>query len=75
MVLHLSGKFTSMDVDLFWSEWVLMLEYDSDWTKLVLLSSTLGGSHGVPSVHYKGRVGDYYIMVCVVKLCFFPFNV
>ncbi|KAG5569080.1 hypothetical protein H5410_058846 [Solanum commersonii] len=25
--------------------------------------NTLGGSHGVPSVHYKGRVGDYYIMV------------
>ncbi|KAL3321360.1 hypothetical protein AABB24_039136 [Solanum stoloniferum] len=25
--------------------------------------NTLGGSHGVPSVHYKGRVGDYYVMV------------
>ncbi|KAK1307797.1 Casein kinase I isoform delta-like [Acorus calamus] len=25
--------------------------------------STLGGSHGVPKVHYKGRQGDYYIMV------------
>ncbi|KEH36077.1 casein kinase I-like protein [Medicago truncatula] len=25
--------------------------------------STLGGSHGVPRVHYKGRQGDYYIMV------------
>ncbi|KAL8101641.1 casein kinase 1-like protein HD16 [Apium graveolens] len=24
---------------------------------------TLGGSHGVPRVHYKGRQGDYYIMV------------
>ncbi|XP_011013374.1 PREDICTED: uncharacterized protein LOC105117411 isoform X4 [Populus euphratica] len=25
---------------------------------------TLGGSHGVPLVHYKGRQGDYYVMVC-----------
>ncbi|XP_019456647.1 PREDICTED: casein kinase 1-like protein HD16 [Lupinus angustifolius] len=25
--------------------------------------NTLGGSHGVPQVHYKGRQGDYYIMV------------
>lgn len=27
--------------------------------------STLGGSHGIPRVHYKGRQGDYYVMVCV----------
>ncbi|XP_043693611.1 casein kinase 1-like protein HD16 isoform X1 [Telopea speciosissima] len=25
--------------------------------------SNLGGSHGVPKVHYKGRQGDYYVMV------------
>ncbi|GAB2269372.1 Casein kinase 1-like protein hd16 [Dionaea muscipula] len=25
--------------------------------------NALGGSHGVPRVHYKGRFGDYYIMV------------
>ncbi|XP_057735158.1 casein kinase 1-like protein HD16 [Arachis stenosperma] len=25
--------------------------------------NTLGGSHGVPQVHYKGRQGDYYVMV------------
>uniref|UniRef100_A0A2N9FQ40 non-specific serine/threonine protein kinase n=1 Tax=Fagus sylvatica TaxID=28930 RepID=A0A2N9FQ40_FAGSY len=25
--------------------------------------NTLGGSHGVPRVHYKGRQGDYYVMV------------
>ncbi|GLT71342.1 hypothetical protein SLA2020_433710 [Shorea laevis] len=25
--------------------------------------TALGGSHGVPKVHYKGRQGDYYIMV------------
>ena len=28
-----------------------------------LLPSSLGGIHGVPKVHYKGRQGDYYIMV------------
>ena len=28
-----------------------------------LVSSTLGGSHGVPRVHFKGRQGDYYVMV------------
>ncbi|KAK9699826.1 hypothetical protein RND81_08G197900 [Saponaria officinalis] len=25
--------------------------------------NSLGGSHGVPRVHYKGRQGDFYIMV------------
>ncbi|WJX21750.1 Casein kinase 1-like protein hd16 [Trifolium repens] len=25
--------------------------------------NTLGGSHGIPKVHYKGRQGDYYVMV------------
>ncbi|CAK9153505.1 unnamed protein product [Ilex paraguariensis] len=25
--------------------------------------NTLGGSHGVPRVHFKGRQGEYYIMV------------
>ncbi|KAL5697569.1 Casein kinase 1-like protein hd16 [Ranunculus cassubicifolius] len=25
--------------------------------------NTLGGSHGVPRVHYKGRQGEFYIMV------------
>jgi hypothetical protein len=25
--------------------------------------SSLGGVHGIPKVHYKGRQGDYYVMV------------
>jgi hypothetical protein len=25
--------------------------------------STLSGNHGVPRVHYKGKQGDFYIMV------------
>ncbi|KAG5566191.1 hypothetical protein RHGRI_001956 [Rhododendron griersonianum] len=25
--------------------------------------NTLGGSHGVPRVHYKGKQGDYFVMV------------
>ena len=28
-----------------------------------LCSSSLGGIHGIPRVHYKGRQGDYYVMV------------
>lgn len=32
---------------------------------LCCLHSALGGSHGVPRVHFKGRQGDYYVMVCV----------
>jgi len=30
---------------------------------MVPLSRSLGGVHGIPKVHYKGRQGDYYIMV------------
>lgn len=26
-------------------------------------SSSLNGVHGIPKVHYKGRQGDFYIMV------------
>lgn len=29
----------------------------------LLLCRSLGGVHGIPKVHYKGRQGDYYIMV------------
>ncbi|KAG8375614.1 hypothetical protein BUALT_Bualt10G0118700 [Buddleja alternifolia] len=29
----------------------------------MVFSSTLGGSHGVPRVHFKGRQSEYYIMV------------
>jgi predicted Ser/Thr protein kinase len=25
--------------------------------------TALGGTHGVPKVHYKGRQGDYYVMI------------
>ncbi len=30
---------------------------------------TLGGIHGIPRVHYKGRQGDYYIMVRCSSAC------
>lgn len=29
----------------------------------ICLCRSLGGVHGIPKVHYKGRQGDYYIMV------------
>jgi hypothetical protein len=35
-----------------------------------LFGSTLGGSHGVPRAHFKGRQGDYYVMVRFY--CFLP---
>jgi len=32
------------------------------------LRRAAGGVHGIPKVHYKGRQGDYYIMVrCTVN--------
>ena len=30
---------------------------------LCVFPRSLGGVHGIPKVHYKGRQGDYYIMV------------
>lgn len=39
-----------------------------DFVYIFCVYSALGGSHGVPRVHYKGRQGEYYVMVCV--LCF-----
>ena len=44
---------------------VITLSYTS--CHYLVLPSVLGGSHGVPRVHYKGRQGDYYIMVCVLQ--------
>ena len=34
-----------------------------------VLRSTLGNTVGVPKVHYKGRQGDYYIMVRPREWC------
>ena len=28
--------------------------------------SNLNGCYGVPAVHYKGRQGDFYILVCIL---------
>ena len=39
----------------------------------LLVFSALGGSHGVPRVHYKGRQGDYYVMVGLGSFNFFTF--
>ena len=37
--------------------------------------STLSGNHGVPRVHYKGKQGDFYIMVMGHVLDFFVYIV
>lgn len=59
--------------------WVLQSGSCTDWCILLLLliptsvclcafaspvsCRSLGGVHGIPKVHFKGRQGDYYIMV------------
>ena len=65
MVLHMSGKSTSKNDVLFDT---YLWRYNSRFVPLRLIASlvnsTLGGSHGVPRVHYKGKQGEYYVMVC-----------
>lgn len=62
---HVSGKFTS---ECGYVSQFLMIFYFHNICEFINYSlhlySTLGGSHGVPRVHYKGRQGDYYVMVC-----------
>lgn len=44
----------------------------NNWTCTLLFlffPSALGGSYGVPRVHYKGRQGDYYVMVWFRLIC------
>jgi len=36
-----------------------------------LFASTLNGCYGIPSVHYKGRQGDYYILVSSLIITLF----
>lgn len=62
----MNGRFTSKitipyDVAI-WLYVVLVVKVSS---LTLSFCSTLGGSHGVPRVHYKGQQGDYYIMVCI----------
>jgi hypothetical protein len=47
--------------------WACLL---SRLANLLCPCSALGNIPGVPKVHYKGRQGDYFIMVCVwVSAC------
>jgi hypothetical protein len=74
----MSGKFTSevpsaaCYVGGFYSVYCIVREGmyigGYDFVYIFCVYSALGGSHGVPRAHYKGRQGDYYVMVCVV--CF-----
>ncbi|KAI8573184.1 hypothetical protein RHMOL_Rhmol01G0258800 [Rhododendron molle] len=47
----------------FGSLWVTVFQVEMTALLVLGLQSTLGGSHGVPRVHYKGKQGDYYVMV------------
>lgn len=72
----MSGKYTSkfgVEISYFTLLtlfFILFLRYLS-WLHLTSLvyvkpflsGSTLSGNHGVPRVHYKGKQGDFYIMV------------
>lgn len=69
MALRMSGKCTSRYISAVYvvcfyievgcREKVKLLRFDF----YVFFWSTLGGSHGIPKVHYKGRQGEYYVMV------------
>lgn len=62
---HMSGKCTS-ECGYFY-QCLSFFDFDNiceSITYSLYLYSTLGGSHGVPRLHYKGRQGDYYVMVC-----------
>lgn len=60
---RLSGKFTSA----FYSSACLNTWFIKEYDKtniICLLFRALGGSHGVPRVHLKGRQGNFYVKVC-----------
>jgi hypothetical protein len=57
---HASGMFIS--TNLHNPPPVIQL-FSVDNDPLSCLTSTLNGCYGIPSVHYKGRQGDYYILV------------
>jgi hypothetical protein len=67
---HMSGKFTSECG--YFSQFLRIFYFNFLFSQYLgvfinyslYLYSTLSGSHGVPRVHYKGRQGDHYVMVC-----------
>lgn len=63
MDLHMSGKSTSMFPCLTLASMFMFTDFLLLNLFSFMFNSTLGGSHGVPKVHYKGKQGDYYIMV------------
>lgn len=76
---HMSGKSTS---EYLFTCIVTILVIPSshlykalDLRLFLYVLSALGGSHGIPRVHYKGRQSDYYIMVCALLCLFFFFFV
>jgi hypothetical protein len=50
---------------------LVSVSYDtcSKFQNCMSFCSTLGGSHGVPRAHFKGRQGDYYVMVIFSASC------
>lgn len=70
MDLLMSGRFTSecdLSFSFCWFVTIVNMLLKSNYFFCLYVCSTLGGSHGVPRAHYKGRQGDYYVMVCHEK--------
>lgn len=70
----MSGKSTSEChfFPLFCEFWYTLLCRNFIMNNFLGFLSALGGSHGIPRVHYKGRQSDYYIMVYDPQIsCFF----
>ena len=66
---YLQSLFLSKNESLCQITQTLHLQFPFKNLFWLLLNSTLGGSHGVPRVHYKGKQGDYYVMVWSTATC------
>ena len=63
MGLHTSGLSTSKSCRCVGFALLRAVHFQILTTSVFVLVSTLGGGYGIPRVHYKGRQGEYYIMV------------
>jgi hypothetical protein len=68
-----SGRFTSECGTIFFFQLIYYNFMLLNSSLCLFVCSVLGGSHGVPRVHYKGKQGDFYIMVSAVKGLLFLF--
>ncbi|RDY00970.1 Casein kinase 1-like protein HD16, partial [Mucuna pruriens] len=60
---HRSSKGCNYGPPYEWQVYKMELLTCSAGSYFIMEINALGGSHGVPRAHFKGRQGDYYIMV------------